>query len=139
VWLFTIAGAAAAATRRRWELVGLVVAVRLLELGVNSGIKDLVERPRPHLTSPIVQASGFSFPSGHAAGTTAVYAVLTLLFVREGSKLAQRVAIGVVVVLIAAVAATRVLLGVHYPSDVTAGIIVGVWSLAVVKTFVPAK
>jgi undecaprenyl-diphosphatase len=139
VWLLTIAGAAAAATRRRWDLVVLVIAVRLVELGVNSAIKDLVERPRPHLANPVVRASGFSFPSGHAAGTTAVYAVLTLLFDRAGSKVAQRAAIGVVVVLIAAVAATRVLLGVHYPSDVTGGIIVGVWSLAIVKTFVPAR
>jgi undecaprenyl-diphosphatase len=137
--LLTLAGAAAAATRRRWDLVLLVVAVRLIELGVNTATKDLVERPRPSFAHPVVHAAGFSFPSGHAAGTAAVYAVVAMLFVSAGSRLVQRVAIALVVLLVAAVAATRVLLGVHYPSDVTAGIIVGVGSLAFVKAFVPAR
>src|SRR4051794_11127889 len=78
--LLTVAGAAAAATRRRRDLVVLVVAVRLIELGVNTVTKELVSRPRPTLGEPVVHAVGFSFPSGHAAGTAAVFGALTILF-----------------------------------------------------------
>jgi undecaprenyl-diphosphatase len=137
--LLVVAGAAAAVTRRRWDLAALVVTTRALELGVNTLTKNLVERPRPHLVQPVVHAAGWSFPSGHAAGTAAVYGVLALLFLRTGSRVAQTAAMVGVAVLIASVAASRVLLGVHYPSDVAAGIIVGLGSLAAARSVLAAR
>lgn len=127
-----------------------LVVVRVLELGVETGTKHLLGRPRPNLPNPVDHASGFSFPSGHAAGSAAVYgALLVLVLVTTGRTtrpiaadsgsvavqpvlrlrvvvVAGLVVAGlVVVVLVAAVAASRVLLGVHYPSDVTGGVLLG--------------
>src|SRR3954451_412223 len=116
--LLAVAGAAAAAMRRRWDLAILVVVVRLLELGANTLTKILVDRPRPSFADPVTRAAGASFPSGHAAGTAAVYAVLLILFVRAGNEVLVRVAAVMVALLVICVAATRVLLGVHYTSDV---------------------
>jgi membrane-associated phospholipid phosphatase len=137
--LLALAGAAAAATRRRWDLVILLVAVRLLELGVNTLIKDLVDRPRPTLAHPIVHAAGNSFPSGHAAGTAAVFGALAILFLTPGARVMNRVIVAVAALLVVCVATTRVLLGVHYPSDVAGGILVGVAMLALVRTALPAR
>ncbi len=137
--LLTVAGALAAATRRRWDLVALVVGVRVLEFAVNGLTKHFVSRPRPHLLDPITHAGGFSFPSGHAAGTAAVFAALAILFLRPGARWGNRAVVIAVAVVIGCVAATRVLLGVHYPSDVAAGILVGVGALAAVRSVLPAR
>jgi membrane-associated phospholipid phosphatase len=137
--LLAVAGAAAAATRRRWDLAIVVVVVRLLELGVNTLTKVLVERPRPSFADPVTHAAGASFPSGHAAGTTAMYAVLLILFVRAGNEVLVRIGAVLVALLVVCVAATRVLLGVHYPSDVAAGILVGIGALAATRTAFPAR
>jgi membrane-associated phospholipid phosphatase len=73
-------------------------------------------------------ADGYSFPSGHALGSTIVYGALAWE-IRAG-RLRTRAAVAAVVVAI--VAATRVLLGVHYPLDVVAGAAFGLAYLAVV-------
>jgi membrane-associated phospholipid phosphatase len=118
---------------RRVRAVLFLVVVRVVELGVETGVKQMVHRSRPIWPDPVAHASGFSFPSGHAGGSAAVYGallVLALAATRRPARPAARIAVAVlgvlVVVLVAAVAASRVLLGVHYPSDVTAGILLGV-------------
>jgi undecaprenyl-diphosphatase len=139
VTLVTVVGAVAAATCRRWGLVVLLVGVRLAELGVNGLTKVLVDRPRPHFMDAVAHALGPSFPSGHAAGAAAVYGVLAALLVRGTNRQVHVVVIGAAATVIAAVAASRVLLGVHYPSDVAAGILAGVVSLALVRTVISAR
>jgi undecaprenyl-diphosphatase len=124
------AAALAVATRRQWSLAILIAAVRLGELGLNSLVKVIVERPRPMFVDPLATAHGYSYPSGHAAGAAAMYGLLAVLVVRRSSgaaRIALWAAMGVIIV---AVAATRVLLGVHYPSDVAAGVLVGLGWLA---------
>lgn len=118
---------------RRVRAVVYLLVTRVVELGVETGVKQMVHRPRPTLPDPVAHASGFSFPSGHAGGSAAVYGavlVLALTTTRRTGRPTARTAVGVlgvpVVVLVAAVAASRVLLGVHYPSDVTAGVLLGV-------------
>jgi undecaprenyl-diphosphatase len=139
VTLVTAVGAIAAATRRRWGLVVLLVGVRLAELGVNGVTKSLVNRPRPQLMDQVAHALGPSFPSGHAAGAAAVYGVVAVVLVRGTSRHVHVVVISAAAIVVAAVAASRVLLGVHYPSDVTAGILAGVASLAIVRTVIAAR
>ncbi|MBD7918181.1 phosphatase PAP2 family protein [Cellulomonas sp. Sa3CUA2] len=87
--------------------------------------KALVQRARPVIEDAVAHAPGWSFPSGHAANTTVVAVALTVLvrpLLGPVGRVLVPVAAGALVVL---TAADRVLLGVHYPSDVLAGILLG--------------
>lgn len=92
---------------------------------VAEGMKLVVRRPRPEpsaLTRVIVpDPFTFSFPSGHTAFATALVCALVLSLASVRARRAAAIA-GAVVVL--AVAWSRVYLGVHYPTDVVAAIVV---------------
>lgn len=111
---------------RRFVAAAYLVIARVVELGVLTAVKHLVGRPRPALPHPVVHASSFSYPSGHTGGTAVLCVsllVLTLPAVRRAVARLALVALGVLAIL--AVAASRVLLGVHYPSDVVGGMLLG--------------
>jgi undecaprenyl-diphosphatase len=98
--------------------------------------KLLVDRARPVFDDPISHARGASFPSGHATGSAAFYLALAVILLslltwpRRGWLLLMAVVIPVVV------ATTRVVLGVHYVSDVTAGLLIGWgWTAACTALF----
>lgn len=118
-------GAAVAAivllVARRWPLAVVIVVARLGELGIETLTKVLVARPRPVFAHPIAIAAGTAFPSGHAAGSAVLCGTLALLAARR-YRAAAAWAGGVFCV---AVAVARVVLGVHYPSDVVAGLALG--------------
>jgi undecaprenyl-diphosphatase len=116
---------------RRWRATVLLVVARFGELACETGIKELLARSRPHLADPVAVASGYSFPSGHAAGTAAGYGAIVLLALPLMARRWQPPLLAVGVLLTASVGASRVLLGVHYPSDVTAGAALGVVWIAV--------
>ena len=124
--------------RRRASLY--VLAVRVAALVLDSAFKDLVGRSRPVLADPVAHASGFSFPSGHATGAASVYLPLAALangvLVRRGARI---VVMGVAVLACLVVATTRVLLGVHYPSDVLAGLALGTAVTCAVSAVMPAR
>lgn len=119
--------------RRRIGAAVYLAAARLVELGAETAVKHLVGRPRPAWTDPVAHASSFSFPSGHTAGTAVLCTSLLVLAspawrrrrVPAGGSVTPvaRVALGALAIL--AVAASRVLLGVHYPSDVLGGALLG--------------
>lgn len=110
--------------RRRAAVYMLLVRVAAVVAAY--ALKESVRRARPVLAHPVAHAAGFSFPSGHATGSAAFYGSLAIVLAgRVATPL--RVAIGVVPPLV--VATTRVLLGVHFPSDVVAGLAVG-WAVA---------
>jgi undecaprenyl-diphosphatase len=94
------------------------------ELIINNVIKVAVGRQRPNVAR-LVQASGFSFPSGHAASSAAVYAAIALLAGRRRSRRAKAVLAGVAGGITVAVATSRVLLGAHWLTDVIAGAALG--------------
>jgi len=110
---------------RLWRGAVLVVVARLGELASTTAVKDLLARPRPTLVDPVDHAAGYSFPSGHAAGSAAVYGALLLLVLPRAARWARALLLAAGTLLICAVAASRVLLGVHYPSDVAAGMALG--------------
>lgn len=119
------------AVARRWRYVVAVVVTRLGELGCESAVKALVGRPRPGLLPELTSESGASFPSGHSAGSAAVYGLVAVLLATSLRPGAARVLLALTSVLVLAVAASRVVLGVHYPTDVLGGLALGAaWAAA---------
>ena len=91
---------------------------------VTNGIKLLIDRARPTL-NPIAATLGPSFPSGHSSTAASFYAALALVLARRRSARTRAVLAGVAGALAIAVAASRVLLDVHWLSDVIAGVMLG--------------
>jgi undecaprenyl-diphosphatase len=106
-----------------------VVVTRLLAMVVSTGVKLLVRRPRPLLAHPLAHASGYSFPSGHALGSAALWA--SIAFVAAGRGLPRARALAVAMAVPVVVASTRVVLGVHYVTDVVGGLLLG-WACAAI-------
>ncbi|WP_192918422.1 phosphatase PAP2 family protein [Salinigranum salinum] len=100
--------------RRR---VGLVFAAAFLALGVTLALKAAFALPRP----PGAAAEGYGFPSGHALGTTVVWGTAAVVLDVGRRRLWTAVAAAVVLL----VAASRVVIGVHYLVDVVVGVGVG--------------
>jgi undecaprenyl-diphosphatase len=112
--------AAALAARRRWAELGvLTIGIAAIYVGVHE-IKDAVDRPRPN--GGLVTTSGSSFPSGHAAHSVFYLwlAVTIVMRLRVGMARGALVVAGGVA-LTALIGLSRVYLGVHYMSDVSAG------------------
>lgn len=95
-------------------------------------LKIVVERPRPRLDDHLVLVDSWSFPSGHGLNSMVVLGLLTVLAVRDRPGLLRRavlVALGAFLVFV--VGLSRVYLGVHWPSDVLAGWVIGaLWLVA---------
>jgi undecaprenyl-diphosphatase len=89
-------------------------------------VKRLVGRERPEVLEPILVEVGYSFPSGHTANATIAYGVLAVLIGRIGLPTPVRVVAWLLLGgIVAAVGLSRVWLGVHYPSDVVGGWLLG--------------
>lgn len=104
---------------------GAAWASMMLIWGGAALLKQLVDRDRPTVANAVWDRDGLSFPSGHASTMTAVTLGLMLLLWPLVGRL-ERWLMGVsATILIVIVVLDRVLLGVHYPSDVLAGMIFG--------------
>lgn len=101
-------------------LIVVVVGDKLL----TTGVKELANRARPTL-EPIAKTLGPSFPSGHSSTAAAFFAAAALVLGLGRSPRARAVIAGVAVGLAVAVAASRVLLAVHWVTDVVAGLALG--------------
>ncbi len=132
--LLLVVGLVDAARHRSWAALGYVAAVGLGVLALNNFLKLVVDRDRPAIAQ-LAGHSGSSFPSGHSAAAAACWAAIALVLLRRSST-PVRAAGAVAAVLIAvAVGATRVLLGVHWLTDVVAGVTVG-WAWFGIVTLV---
>jgi undecaprenyl-diphosphatase len=122
-------GAVLLIARRRWAEVGVLIAgMVLIYVGVHE-LKALVDRPRPG--GGLVEATGSSFPSAHAAYSTFYVwlAVTVVMRLRPGmARGAAVVAAGIAMT--ALVGLSRVYLGVHYLSDVSSGWALGLASFS---------
>ncbi|MXO46666.1 phosphatase PAP2 family protein [Erythrobacter vulgaris] len=108
----------------------------------NTGVKLLVGRERPQIVPHLMEAGGESFPSGHSFNAAVVYIAMAIAFAALSRRHSVRYTIiGAAMVLSAMVAWSRVMLGVHFPSDVTAGWLGGAgWAfLAAALLYAPAK
>jgi undecaprenyl-diphosphatase len=115
--------------RRRHALV-LGGAVLLAQI-TNDLAKALYDRPRPDLVPHGSYVYSASFPSGHSMLSAATYLTLAMLIASlEGSRATKILAFTLAVLLIVAIGFSRVYLGVHWPSDVLGGWLLGAaWSL----------
>lgn len=108
----------------RHGLIGAIV-IAVSSIG-NTLLKAIVARERPDLLEPLFIERGFSFPSGHAALGMVAYGILAVLVGR--SRLPAAVRRGLVIglgALVGLIGLSRIWLGVHFPTDVVAGWILG--------------
>lgn len=101
----------------------LVVPVSLFGWCLGVLAKRLVERPRP--TEALVDVGGWSYPSGHATNVALGAVLLVALLGAVRTVWLRWAARALVLVGVALTAVDRLLLGVHYPTDVLAGLVMG--------------
>lgn len=97
-----------------------------------NGLKFLIQRPRP---TPFfgINPPSYSFPSGHALFSLCFYGMLAILLGRAMHSGTAKVSLWTsACLLVLAIGATRIYLGVHYPSDVFAGYLVAIALVAII-------
>lgn len=116
---------------RRWKRPADDIALVVIAAGcaaLPSVVKLIVARPRPTIEH-LVHLSSLSFPSEHTTQAAGIYLTIAIML-SQGLNRGWRELVIVLAVLIAlAVAWSRVYLGIHYPTDVIAGALLG-WSWA---------
>ncbi len=117
---------------RRWA-DAVVMGLSLAPMAVGNELKLLVGRPRPEYLLVGTPPTSLSFPSGHAL-SAAIFGGLLILLLAElvPSRSLRRGLQALVLFLVLAIGASRVYLGLHWPSDVIGGYLFGVamvWGL----------
>lgn len=115
--------------RQGLQLLGWVVAVAGTGLWVRF-LKATMQRERP--LDGLVHEAGFSFPSGHSAGTAAIFGMLAWLVARRLPPRWRAWVFAAAVLLALSTGLSRVLLSVHHASDVLAGLCLGLGWTALV-------
>lgn len=129
-WTVTLVAVAVATveiarTRSRW-VIPFLLAVLLGDSLLTEAIKHLVDRARPAL-EPVAATLGPSFPSGHSSTAAASWAAFALVASRWWGRRSWPILAGTAVGIAVAVGVSRVLLDVHWLTDVLAGLALG-WS-----------
>ena len=123
VWVFLVAIFLFFKKKKRsaYFLVGNLILSGVL----TAVLKNIVRRPRPSIQH-LVEETGFSFPSGHSLSATLVCGTLIILVglaIKQTST--KRLVQWLLALLVLIILVSRVYVGVHYPSDVTAGCLLG--------------
>ena len=116
---------------RRWKRPADDVALLVIAAGsalLPFVVKLIVARPRPTIGN-LSHLSSLSFPSEHTTQAAAVYLAIAIMLSQTLARGWREAAIAIGVVIALAVAWSRVYLGLHYPTDVAAGLVLG-WSWA---------
>lgn len=122
------------ALRRKWRWFALWASAIVGGVLLDEMLKLAFRRARPTVATEFISGSSWSFPSGHAMNSLVGYAMLAFLLREHLTDARARTAVAIgAVLLIAAIGFSRLSLGVHYLSDVTAGYLAGsAWVLACV-------
>ena len=116
---------------RRWKRPADDIALVVIAAGsalLPLTVKLIVARPRPTIEH-LSQLSSLSFPSEHTTQAAAIYLTIAIMLSQGLTRGWREAAIVLGLLIALAVAWSRVYLGVHYPTDVTAGLLLG-WSWA---------
>jgi undecaprenyl-diphosphatase len=105
-------------------VIGFLAVTLIGVVAINNGLKLLVDRDRPPVDH-LVGTSGSSFPSGHSSAAAAAWCAFALVIARHQSRRWRALAAGVAALVTFTVAASRALLGVHWITDVVAGVALG--------------
>ena len=119
----------------KWKREALIFLITNAgELVLNVSLKAFYQRERPEALVNYALPPSYSFPSGHALGSFCFVGILAWLMVANVKTAGGRSMIYLsAALLILAIGLSRIYLGVHYPSDVVAGYVVGgVWTLTVI-------
>ena len=106
----------------------LAVFLAVTTLGgglVDTIVKEAVDRPRPSLLEPVATAHGKSFPSGHAMSSVVTYLALLIVFLPMIPRAWRWLAATLTGLLLLAIGLSRLVLGVHFVSDVLGGWVLG--------------
>jgi undecaprenyl-diphosphatase len=104
----------------------LLMAATLGGLVLDNLMKIGFNRPRPHIFAWGTYAMSSSFPSGHAMSSAIVYGTVAYLAARLQQNVASRIlTLTLAALIIFLICFSRLYLGVHYPSDVAAGVLIG--------------
>ena len=110
--------------RRRADAAAVLLV--FLPEGINLGLKELVGRPRPDFSLLASPPEGPAFPSGHALHAFLLFGLLIYLTGELIRPLWLRTTVqGILGLMVLACGASRVYLGVHWPSDVLGGFLFG--------------
>ena len=126
LWTVIAAATVVLAIRRQWQLATYLLVTGAGALILDPVLKSLVGRLRPVVAHPIAHGTGDSFPSGHSLGSIVCYGAVLLVFLPAARGRWRPVFITVIAALVALIGISRILLGVHYLSDV-----VGAWALGI--------
>lgn len=137
--VITLIVTAALIAKRTWWSAAFLLIVQIGAI-LGQGIKLLTARPRPHLFPGALHASGYSFPSGHALSATLLYGALAyLVWIHFGRRTASFLMAVLLVGWALLIGLSRIVLGVHYPTDVEGGIALGLaWLFGTIALVGPA-
>ena len=121
----------------------LLILLALLSLGLSdfvtsSVLKPLVQRIRPcfaleHVRLLVHQPRSYSFASSHAANSAAVVSMIWIFFHR--GVMVEKLFTGIMILYALLISLSRAYVGVHYPGDLLAGMVIGVWAASLVYLF----
>jgi undecaprenyl-diphosphatase len=116
---------------KRWGGALMLLVAVIGGTAISEGLKVGFNRPRPDLVAHIVETTSMSFPSGHAMLSAVTYLTLGALIARTQQRRRLRgYVLGAAILITLLVGASRVYLGVHWPTDVLAGWCLGAaWAI----------
>ena len=126
IWLVVLSAVGFLCLQTRYRTALVVAAAAGGGELVNFTLKALFERPRPDIVPHLREVTTASFPSGHAMESAIVYLTLGVMLMRVAERrITKLYCLGIAMLVTFLVGVSRVYLGVHYPTDVLGGWMLG--------------
>lgn len=129
--MVTVATVGFLVASKKYAEAGTMAFAAVFGQVISETLKAYFDRPRPDFVAHIVETTSASFPSGHAMMSAAIYLSIGAMLARVQTKRRLKTYIHVTALLLTLmVGASRVYLGVHYPTDVLGGWCLGAaWAI----------